>query len=168
MSEINDVGDLRGMLDTEILAAFQAERQARQAAEQQRDAFHACWQTTLRDGQRNLEMRQHWHQRARALEWAILEYIARYGQDANGDDRPSFDGLRAALAGEGPGVLAAADGQCAEWVGNRRCKLKLRDPAFFDRYPRDAFVRAYCAMHGNMRLRAARERQEATSAAPGD
>lgn len=52
----------------DLLDALAATEARATAAEQDRDRLHACWQTTLKDGQRNLEGRQHWHQRAIASE----------------------------------------------------------------------------------------------------
>lgn len=64
----------------------------------ERDANHRCWQTAMRDGRRNLEMRQYWHRRALDAEAAIDDYVDRYGFDENGNPRPSFESLRAVLA----------------------------------------------------------------------
>ena len=43
MDDINEPDDLLGMLPTEIVAAFAAERKARQEAEQDRDEYLRRW-----------------------------------------------------------------------------------------------------------------------------
>lgn len=53
---------------------------------------------------------------------------------------------------EGTGHIELA--RCAEIVHGRRCKNPVRnDPHYFWEFPDREYVKPYCGMHGNARLR---------------